>query len=67
MAGKRKGKATVADKRAAFYAQRATGKSPKAQLAEMCDFVKAAADGKPDSRIKAAAEDVRRIAEGLNT
>lgn len=67
MAGKRKGRVSVAVKRAAFYAQRAAGKAPKDQLAEMCDYVKAAADGKPDSRIRAAADDIRRIAEGLNS
>jgi len=67
MAGKRRGKALpVAAKRLAFFTHRAQGKPARQQLAEMCDYLKAAAEGKSDRAVAEAANQVRRIAEGLD-
>jgi len=69
MAGRhRGGKAlTVAEKRRRFFAHRAAGGTPHQQLAEMCDWLKAAAAGRPDRAVEDAARRVRDIVEGLDT
>ncbi len=67
MAGKRRGKALpVAAKRRAFFTHRAQGQPARQRLAEMCDYLKAAAEGKPDRAVNQAADQVQRIAEGLD-
>jgi hypothetical protein len=66
MAGRRKGRTTVPAKRAAFFTGRAAGQPPAQQLAEYCDWVKAAADGKPDNHVRAIADQMRKLAEGID-
>jgi len=68
MAGRRKGgKAVpVSAKRRAFFEQRAQGQPLEIQLAVACDYLRAAAVGKPDAVIERVIAQVTQLAEEVD-